>query len=173
MWFPTSSAYHGGTYCCLVHIRYCQRFYKAINWIFRTKGHPIYPFWTYLVTQRAKRVFYTLTITFTQLISACEYMLTIAKEVLKWMQQFHLKATNRYCNETHIHLFPVFILMAFLWHKDTVSLVLAKFKQENIHSVWAKHLQGRKNMHYLRRKAGSVSLLRELHLEEFKRSACH
>lgn len=29
------------------------------------------------------------------------------------------------------------------------------------------------NMHYLRRKAPSVRLLRELYLEEFKRSACH
>lgn len=30
-----------------------------------------------------------------------------------------------------------------------------------------------KSMHYLRRKAPSVTLLRELHSEEFKRSACH
>lgn len=52
-----------------------------------------------------------------------------------------------------------------------------KFKQEDIHCMCVMHLQDsgmrEKNLHYLRRKAPSVRLLRELYSEEFKRSACH
>lgn len=46
--------------------------------------------------------------------------------------------------------------------------------QTKEHSLYACDAStGQKNMPYLRRKAPSVRLLRELYSEEFKRSACH
>lgn len=49
------------------------------------------------------------------------------------------------------------------------------YKQKDIHYMNVMHLQdgGGKNTRYPRKKAPSERQLRDLYLEEFKRSACH
>lgn len=51
------------------------------------------------------------------------------------------------------------------------------YKQKDIHYMNVMNLQdggmSGKNMQYLRKKAPSEQQLRDLYLEEFKRSACH
>lgn len=66
---------------------------------------------------------------------------------LKWMQQFHLKVTSRYYNKKQniFHSWSFFLfLRLFLSYTDTLFLLLAKFKQEDIHCVCVMHLQERK-----------------------------
>lgn len=89
----------------------------------------------------------------------------------KWMQQFHLKVTSRYYNRTLslFYLDVCFLQIHTFLFFFTVHKILTKG-----HSLYVCDASaGEKNMCYLRRKAPSVRLLRELYSEEFKRSACH
>lgn len=92
------------------------------------------------------------------------------------MQQFHLKVKSRYYNRIHCKYPSLSIYTSVsLTHKHSFS---AAYKiQTRRYSFYACHLQDsgmrEENMHDLRRKAPSLRLLRELHLEEFKRSAFH